>query len=154
MATFTWTFPRCGFTQTSGSPMAPTNCPRCSYPDEKGDAELEGEVGPEAALQQQEQEMTLADRARAVADSAEAIAQSIGPGDTAVVLDEGWLAECLEVVMLNYFDAKPPNWREVAAEVMDRYVGERPTLLCGCLAGVHGRGYDDMVGAHPDRRGT
>lgn len=156
--TYTWTCPRCGHRVTSGSPEAPANCPRCAYPDtstiSEEDRELEAEVGPEAALNMSEEEMASSGLQRGQTFST-------GPTEPAK-FDAGWLGEVMREVVYPHLmqvlpidpDGPMPediDWGGMAGGVIERYYGERPTLICGCLAGKHLNTFGAMSIAHPDR---
>ena len=172
---YTWTCPRCKYVASTTLPSVPDNCPRCNYPDEQGDAELESEIGPEAQLTGVEKERLDAavERLNEADAEQDARGQTFSTGDAHLPDEPGWLGEVLREVVGKYlagtktgeidvededtatlgdivnFDAL--DWEGAAEAVIERYNQPRPVLLCGCKAGTHGRSFEDMGRAHPER---
>lgn len=161
--TYTWTCPNCGHQQQHSAPVVPDNCPRCNYPDHNEEQnDLEGEVGPEAALLQADP-----DSPNLTPEQAEQTGvrrgQTYSVGPAQMPNDPGWLGEVLREVVAPYvrgvlapqgeevMDLASLDWAGVSEGVIERYNGDRPTLLCGCVAGTHGRTFADIEQAHPER---
>ncbi len=176
--TYTWTCPRCGQTLKTTTPSAPANCPRCNYPDpstiaETADpnADLEAEVGPEAQLAMTEEQLASAQKSpdwaaviagKTVEDSGLRHGQTFSIGDAHIPNEPGWLGEVMREVVEPYArrmldregEGVPENgwdWVGMAEGVIEKYNGDRPTLLCGCPAGKHPRTFKAIEEAHPER---
>jgi len=160
--TYTWTCPRCKHYLTMATPSAPSNCPRCNYPDEgtvpgpDPNADLERDVGPEALLSLTEEQMAARTGARPV------VADRPVEAERTVPLDAGWLRavvdDALEATGYRLTGPRGPDGSvpedrlgHLIDEVVERYVQPRPTLLCGCPRGTHADTFAAMQEAHPER---
>ena len=129
--------------------------------DAEAQAALDAERRDEGAVYDREGNLVVPDpqSLAAAGEAAVPVVQTAPAAPHAPAkIDRGWLAVCIEKelnahgsAIINAEGTPVEDYLGFTESVIEWYEGERWTLLCGCLAGVHGDSIPAMAAAHPDR---